>query len=506
MPGTQIPLLQGTASIAEALGFVVVSILVMAFLKKERRHVFRLVVLYGLSWLLSGGGDLLLDLGLRAAAQAILFLSRLLTGIAFLNLFAVVVFAVALRAIRIEAPRILRDLTVAFSYIALVLYLFSRYHVDIGGIVATSAVITAVIGFSLQDTLSNVMGGVAIQLDNSIEPGDFVRVGEDLGRVREIGWRKTLLETRNGDRVLVPNAVLMKNPVLIQGSPRGGPAVERRWVYFQVPARVLPERVLDAVTAALQREPIPNVEREPAPHVLLMDFHESLCRYAVRYWLTDLVQDEATDSVIRVRVAYALRRAGIRPASPETTVFLNHETTGVGEPDKDLERRLGVLSSVAIFGPLTEGERRRLAPSLIYAPFAPGEAVVVQGKAVHNLYVLARGEAEVRVVVEGAPPRTVARLSAPDFFGEMGMLTGEPRKATVIALDDVECWRLEKEKFQEILKARPAIADEISHVLATRDVELAAVKEGLSEEAKRLRVAKARGTLVSRIKDFFEIT
>jgi CRP-like cAMP-binding protein len=99
----------------------------------------------------------------------------------------------------------------------------------------------------------------------------------------------------------------------------------------------------------------------------------------------------------------------------------------------------------------------------------------------------------------------VATLEAPNFFGEMGMLTGEPRRATVVALTEVECWRLEKERFQGILTDRPQIADEISAVLAARDVELAAVREGLSEEAKRLRLASAHSTLAGRIRAFFAL-
>ena len=166
---------------------------------------------------------------------------------------------------------------------------------------------------------------------------------------------------------------------------------------------------------------------------------------------------------------------------------------------------LAALRSVSLFRSLTPEELERLAGALSHAPFAPGEAIVVQGKDVHHLYVLTRGSAEVRVEVPGAPPRVVATLDAPNFFGEMGMLTGEPRRATVVALTEVECWRLEKEPFQGILTARPQIADEISAVLAVREVELAAAREGLSEEAQRLRLASTRSTLAGRIRAFFDL-
>ncbi|HKC25849.1 MAG TPA: cyclic nucleotide-binding domain-containing protein, partial [Thermoanaerobaculia bacterium] len=173
--------------------------------------------------------------------------------------------------------------------------------------------------------------------------------------------------------------------------------------------------------------------------------------------------------------------------------------------EKERTARARALQSVSLFATLTDKERATLADRLVRAPFAPGEAIVVQGSEVHHLYILAEGSVEVRVAVEGAPARTVARLDAPDFFGEMGMLTGETRKATVVALTEVTCWLLEKEMFQGVLAARPQIADDISRILAARDVELVAVREGLSEEAKALRMAHEHGSLLTRIRDFFAL-
>ena len=129
--------------------------------------------------------------------------------------------------------------------------------------------------------------------------------------------------------------------------------------------------------------------------------------------------------------------------------------------------------------------------------------MVVQGREVHDLYIITRGAGDVRVAVPGAPPRVVGRISAPGIFGEMGMLTGEPRRATVVAVGEVECWRLGKERFREVLEKRPAIAEGVSRILATREVELATATEGLSEEARRYRLESEHGTLLKRIERFF---
>jgi CRP-like cAMP-binding protein len=129
--------------------------------------------------------------------------------------------------------------------------------------------------------------------------------------------------------------------------------------------------------------------------------------------------------------------------------------------------------------------------------------MVVQGREVHDLYILTRGAGDVRVAVPDAPPRVVSRISAPGIFGEMGMLTGEPRRATVVAVGEVECWRLGKERFREVLAERPAIAEGVSRLLAAREVELSSATENLSEAARRHRLESEHGSLLERIERFF---
>jgi CRP-like cAMP-binding protein len=298
----------------------------------------------------------------------------------------------------------------------------------------------------------------------------------------------------------------VKTPLLLQGKAGGRQVpLERRWVFFGVDYRTSPVTVLEIVREALTREPIPNVAAEPAPNVILMDFRESWASYAVRYWLYDLLVDDPTDSVVRTRVLYALRRAGIPLSRPATANFITVEEEGhrKRQAKRDDEARLAALESVPLFAALTAEERERLAPGLVRAPFAPGEAMVVQGREVHDLYILTHGAGDVRIAVPDAPPRIVSRITAPDIFGEMGMLTGEPRRATVVAVGETECWRLGKEMFREILHERPGIAEAVSRILAARQVELATATEGLSEESRRHRIEAAHESLVTKIERFF---
>lgn len=129
-----------------------------------------------------------------------------------------------------------------------------------------------------------------------------------------------------------------------------------------------------------------------------------------------------------------------------------------------------------------------------------------QGTEAHWLYIMRTGIAEVRVVVDGGKlTRKVATLKSGDFFGEMGLMTGEPHTATVIAETGVDCYRLDKAAFHDVLHQRPQLAEDISLVLARRRVELEAAREGLNEAAKNQRMQHAQGDLLDSIKSFFTL-
>lgn len=426
-------------------------------------------------------------------------------GVAFVNVASVLVFTVILEALRLKPAHIMRELLRALSYVVVGVFVLSVIKVDVTGIVATSAVLTAVIGLSFQETLVNVMGGMALQTEGAIRVGDWIRVDSQEGLVTDIRWRHTSIETRNWDTVIVPNSVLMKSQVTVLGRRSGQPRQHRQWVYFNVDFRYSPATVIDTVESALRGELIPNIATEPPPNCVLMDFKESYCSYAVRYWLTDLAVDDPTNSIVRTRIYFALRRAGIPLSIPAHSLFVTEDDTSRRERKsvEEIEKRVKTLRRVELFDGLTDEERQSLAARLRVAPFVRGEVLTRQGAEAHWLYVITKGEAEVRVSTGDNLSEHLANLGPGDFFGERGMMTGEPRSATVTAVSDVECYRLDKEAFHDILQRRPEIAENISVILARRRVELEAALEDLDEEARQMRARHHQGDLLRRIRDFF---
>ena len=491
-----------------AIGFIVAAAILSYFFPAVRKRMRTAVILFGISFvgLLVAGA--LLHSG--AAATNSLYLSvrcaaLLIQGVAIVNVASVFVFAGVLRPAHLEPPQIAQDLIIALVYIAIAIVLLSESGVDFRGIVATSAVLTAVIGFSLQDTLGNIMGGMALQMEHTIRVDDWIRVDDLEGKVKEIRWRQTSVETRNWDTIVIPNSVLMKGKVTLLGRRAAFPVQQRRWVYFQVDLSHAPTKVIETIETALRAEPIPRVATQPELHCLVTEVKNGDATYAVRYWLTDLSQTDPTDSLVRTRIYTALQRANIPLSIPAQSILLTEEKSHREQVQtEELRQRIDALHKLELFQQLTESERGELAAGLTSAPFVRGEALTRQGALAHWLYIIIEGEAEVRVTVDGASQK-VAALRGGDYFGEMGLLTGEPRRATVIARTNVRCYRLGKEALESILQRRPEIAEQISQTLAHRRVELDAIVEEASEEALHDRMHKTQGAILQRIRDFFRL-
>ena len=416
-------------------------------------------------------------------------------------------FRVGLPRVGLSLPRILIDLLTAVLVVVVFIIVGKRAGFSVAGIITTSAVLTAVIGFSLQDTLGNVMGGLSVQLDKSVRVGDWITLGKDspVGQVTEIRWRYTAIETRDWETVIIPNGALVKSQVTILGRRMGAPELWRRRVDFFVDFRTPPTEVIAAVKAALHGDPVELMSSQPEPQVLFIGVHDSFAAYCVRYWLKDIGTDDPTDSEVRVRIWFALRRANIPLSIPASTVFLTHETPEREErkQTRELTARRDALASVDLFSALPEKLREELVGQLEYTPFAAGEAITREGDRDDGLYMIVRGEAVVRIG-QGKDEREVARLTAGQFFGEMSLMTGEARTASVVAACDLVAYRVAKPAFQQILRDTPAIADQIAEVLVSRRTALSAVR-GERDEVRRSRAETAKQDLLGKIRGFFGI-
>ena len=433
-------------------------------------------------------------------------LSRLLAVIAFINVAGIFVFSVVLPRVKAGISKFVEDLILAGAYIAAGLGVISASGANLSGVLATSAVVTGVVAFSLQDTLGNIIGGMVLHIEDAFVPGDRIKVEGQEGIVREIRWRQTTLETFTGDLILIPNIMLMKSSVTVLGRACGNKSF--RSVLFNVYYDRAPGEISGAVDQALREDPPQFVAAEPPPVCVIKDFQGGSIVYGVNYWLAEPSMAGLTDSRVRSRIYYALSRAGIKLSTPSRSLVVTEGADAVAEKNLKWEkaRRLGALKGVDVFQALTESERDILAGLLKPTPFADGEMITRQGAVADWLYIIYEGSVEVRLYsgASGAY-RAVKTLGPGDFLGEMGLFTGEPRSATAVAAGDARCYRLDREGFRGILASRPEIAGTIAAMLAKRRVELAEAKEKLAGESAARGLVTEQQDLLSKIKDFFSL-
>lgn len=497
------------SGVALVVSVVMLAYLVNRFAPSKRHHLKRVAGLLVIFLVSSGAALVLAKLGLEAAAQTLSTVAKMCSLFTTVSCAGIVAFDLLLPAIRVRLAPIVTDLAVGAAYVVAAFAVMRHAGLDLSGIITTSAIVTGILALSLQTTLGNVMGGLALQIDQSIRVGDWIQLENGRqGCVRQIRWRHTVIETRDWDTLIVPNAALLAAQILILGKREGEPLQHRMWVYFNVDFRFSPSDVISTVEDALSAAPIEGVAKTPPPNCVCLDFarenRNSFAFYAVRYWLTDIARDDPTSSKVRERIFAALDRAKIPLAIPAEKIFVEQDSAAerTEKHEREMKRRCEALEKVEFLEPLRPDEIASVAQRLLPAPFAAGETITRQGAVAHWLYLIANGSVEVRVEAGGIE-KSVAQIDAPGFFGEQGLMTGEPRGATVIAKTKVDCYRLDKEGFRKIITERPEIASEISEILAARTVGLQAAREHLDPQSQRQRLIDKRSELLGTIERFF---
>jgi small-conductance mechanosensitive channel/CRP-like cAMP-binding protein len=485
-------------SLLVGVAMFVLLVLGRALLKTgDRRHLRFSFAFLGLFLISNPVRAIMLHVGDTSHYSLILMIDRILLAWGTIGVGGLVLFDLLFK--RVGVAKILRDLTIILSSIFALVVLLSRSGVNLLSIITTSAVVTAVIGLALQDTLGNLLSGVALQLEATYAIGDWIRIDKDglIGIVREIRWRSTVIETKNGDLVCIPNGMVTKN--VITNFNKDG-LENRRWVWFNVHLRHAPNQVTKTVIDSLKG--IPNVSEKTPPDCILMSFEDSWAKYAVRYRLIDYRPDDPTDSAVRTRIWYALHRTGIEMSYPAFNVFTTtlDDARLKKKAEKEMRTRLDALARVGFLAPLAESERQHVADGMHHEVFGPGEVIIREGAPGESLYLIRSGEVVVKIGANGLE-REVATLHAGQFFGEMSLMTGEPRHATVIAKGDAECYVIDRALFHDVLESKRSLVEEISTLLHKREMELKGEQADLSADAARR--SAQQEALLGRIKSFF---
>jgi small-conductance mechanosensitive channel/CRP-like cAMP-binding protein len=418
-----------------------------------------------------------------AADHNLVSLEQLALAAAVINLLALALIN-PLRANRVpdHFPAILQDFIVVGLVLIVATFVFNDK------LMATSAVSAVVIGFALQDTLGNAFAGLAIQSEKPFHVGHWIRVGEFEGRVTEVTWRATKLRTKSGNFVVVPNNIVSKEAITNYSEPAAPTRID-----VEVGASYLtaPALVKTAMSEALSNSP--RALKAPPPDIMLVRFDSSAIAYRARFWIDDYERDEAARDEVRTAIYYAFARHGIDIPWPIQVEYSREWVEpDTGARQRDRER---LLEAVDLFASLTEEQRRELAAATTDKVFGNGEAIVRQGEPGQSMFVVGRGRAVVTLEPHG---QEVAVIEAGGYFGEISLLTGDPRTATVLARGDTHVIEIDADLFRRLGATHPRAIEQIAVAAVTRRTELEQVRTSSHGTA----VADAPATLVARMKRF----
>lgn len=394
---------------------------------------------------------------------------------------------------------IFRDIASLLIYfLVIVVVLRTTLQINIASLIATSAVLTAIIGLALQDVLSNVFSGLVLEIEQPFSRGDWVRIGSFEGVVEETGWRTTKLRTRVNELITLPNSTLSKEAVVNYSRPD---PLHGDTLRFLVGYETPPSLVQDAVAVVFAAEPA--VRALPELEVRFERFDENGALYAIRYWITEFNNLERIRNRLHTNLWYAFRRAGIRVPFPARDLFVYPGQTVV--PPGPLPDVFTTLRTVPLLAPLSDDVLRGVVPRVRRMTFGRGEVVVREGDPGDSFYVIESGQAAV-VLGEAGQERPVARLAAGSFFGEMSLLAGDPRHATVRASADLTVLMIDRAGFAEVIVADPALVAPLSQIVSRREAELAVQREQLLASARAAGDDAHAHGLSDRIRAFFGLT
>jgi len=393
-------------------------------------------------------------------------------------------------------PRILRSLLEwAVTFIAAAAVLRSEYKLDLSSLIATSALLSVVLGFALQETLGNLFAGLTLHAERPFEQGEWVSFGAYSGRVLDVGWRSTRLITGDERELLVPNSLISREVVVNHSRPLFSDCVE---VDLQVDLEVAPARAKAAIFEALQACTL--AQGEPAPTVELASFGASASVYRVRFFTESYPLRRRALDQLQEAVWYALRRAAIEMPVPQTMLSFRERPAEAEERRRreHLAEAQELLGRIDFVQMLSAESQQQLAQSARFLEYGAGQSVVRQGDNGETFYLVSRGELAVRIRVEGGE-KEVARLNHGAFFGEMSLLTGEPRTASVVALGDAALMAVGREAFSLIFRREPDAALQLAEVIAGRRLALESARaEGPAQSTER-----ETSNLLGRIRKIF---
>jgi len=377
-----------------------------------------------------------------------------------------------------------------------VAFILIKYQINsnISVLLTSTAIVTGVIGFAMQGVLGNLLAGMSLHASRSVSVGDWIDVDGEIGKVILVNWRETRLRTLGGHIVIVPNGKLADLVVRNFSSPTN---LRRHKVAVAASYGDKPGDVIEALLEAAQS--VPMVEKRPAPDAYVTGFKDFCIEYVLRFWSRQYEQQVMIEGNVMRMIWYKFNRRGIEIPFPMSGRLLGNflEAVHAQKFEKPLASEIesivdDLLSSD--FGCklladsegnclLSREELRTVARSVKRTYFTHGETLMQQNDHGESFYVLVRGKLHGSIADTDTARNVEFDLQSGALFGEMSLLTGLPRSATMTAATDCELLEFDRGAFTSLLSVREEIPKVLSELAAARAAENAAAFEKLRASA-----------------------
>ncbi len=395
-----------------------------------------------------------------------------------------------------EISSLLKTVLSIIVYIVTFFVIFQSQfpNVDLTALFTGSTIIGIVVGLALQDTLGNLFAGLALQADQPFQVGDVIAIPSGAtGVVETVSWRGVKIRTFQNKLLIISNAVLGKENIEV--APKTN--LNARLVFFNTLYSASPTKTIHVVREAVRVAD--NVSQKMRPIVRIKNLAADGIDWEVKYWLDDYAKYNDSDALVRQRIWYAFQRENIHFAYPTRTIYMQDKPAEV--PAEETFNAIAErLNNVSIFAPLDDEEIERLANASTSRIYAPGEAIVRLGQEGKSMFVIIRGSVKVQIP-ENDYMKTIGHLKENDFFGEMSLLTGEPRSANVIAVEESEVLRIDKSGLKPIFEGNPQLVESVSELIAGRRQLLNQASEATEDIAGRSK----NKSVIGKIRKFFGI-
>ncbi len=398
-------------------------------------------------------------------------------------------------------PHFLREIVALILFLIVLLFVLSvGYHAEreLKGLLLGSGIGVIILGIAGQNLFGGVIAGMSLQINRPYKVGDWLKVGDVYGEVMEINWRSTRLRTNDNIYLDIPNNEIVKSTIINLHYPNEVHAMRIRvGVEYGAP----PNRVKDALARAAQSAK--NVLPDPPVRIFLVDFADHAVIYEIKFYMGNHQRINETNDSVRTNVWYELKRQHITIPFPIRTLQIERRPARTGQEERDEARQ--ILRNEPLFQSLTDEQIDTVVTAARLEHFGRGERVIEEGADGDSMFLLLRGTAQVSISKNGSVI-PVATLRPGDCFGEMSLLTGEPRSATVKAERDCYVMEIGKSVMADIIRETPDCLQQLSEILAQRKVETEGVrKDAESATDQAAREKEYRSVFMKRLQAFFSL-